>query len=90
MVHPVQDDWYIQRAFFMISGGSAGTNPDTTKMKTQNYLLKNKFGIYHFRRLIPLRFRHSLQQREIKRSLHTKNHTKALREARRYAVLTDL
>lgn len=55
-----------------------------------NYLLRNSYGIYHFRMAVPLRLRSALGQREVKRSLHTKSHGKALRLARRYATFLEL
>ncbi|MGB3212131.1 MAG: DUF6538 domain-containing protein [Desulforhopalus sp.] len=55
-----------------------------------NYLLRNSYGIYHFRMAVPLRLRPALGQREVKRSLHTKSHGKAIRLARRHATFLEL
>lgn len=59
-------------------------------MKAYSFLLKNSYGIYHFRMVVPKRLRPALRWREIKRSLHTKSHDQALRLARRYAALLEL
>lgn len=40
-------------------------------MDNPSYLLRNNYGIYHFRMVIPRRFRLTLQLREVKRSLKT-------------------
>ncbi len=59
-------------------------------MDNPKYLLKNSYGIYHFRMVVPKRLRPALGQREVKRSLNTKSHGKALRLARRYATFLEL
>ncbi len=55
-----------------------------------DYLLRNSYGIYHFRMVLPKRLRSPLGQREVKRSLKTKNHAKAVRLARKYATFLEL
>lgn len=55
-----------------------------------DYLLRNSYGIYHFRMVVPKRLRPALGQREVKRSLNTKSHGKALRLASRYATFLEL
>lgn len=52
-------------------------------MDNPTYLLRISYGIYHFRMVVPRRFRSTLQLREVKRSLNTKSHSQALRLARR-------
>jgi len=59
-------------------------------MDNPKYLLKNSYGIYHFRMVVPKRLRPALGQREVKRSLNTKSHEKALHLAPRYTTFLEL
>ena len=56
-----------------------------------NYLLKNGHGIYHFRLKVPKHLRHIVGQREIKRSLRTRDpvHAKRLAQIRAAQFLTQ-
>lgn len=55
-------------------------------MHTPSYLLKNSFGIYHLRLVVPKHLRHTVGKREIKKTLRTGNRREALRKARRLAT----
>ena len=61
----------------------------TLSRHPKNYLLLNSYGVYHFRRAVPKRFRSILKKTQIKKSLRTGNYTEAARKARKYAVETD-
>lgn len=54
------------------------------------YLLRNSYGNYPFRMAVPKRLCPALGQREVKESLNTKSHTKAICLARRHATLLEL
>lgn len=84
-------DWYIGgKPFFLGIYGGLTLEEYESSMSAYSFLLKNSYGIYHFRMVVPKRFRSPLQLREVKRSLHTKSHHQAMRLARRYAALLEL
>ncbi|MGI9571639.1 MAG: DUF6538 domain-containing protein, partial [Desulfobulbia bacterium] len=53
------------------------------------YLLKNSFGIYHFRVKVPAKLRSVIGKTEIKKSLRTKNKIIAERRAQLLAAYTE-
>lgn len=58
-------------------------------MKVPAYIQQNHYGIYHFRRAIPLELRPIFGKREITKSLQTRNPKKAIQSARFVAFQVD-
>lgn len=58
-------------------------------MKVPAYVQQNHYGIYHFRRAIPLELRSIIGKREITKSLQTRNPKKAIQLARFVAFQVD-
>ncbi|MGK2906853.1 MAG: DUF6538 domain-containing protein, partial [Desulfuromonadales bacterium] len=55
-------------------------------IRFDTYLLKNGFGIYHFRIAVPADLRPILGKREIKKTLRTSDETHAKKKAAVYAA----
>ena len=59
-------------------------------IRLSSYLKRNRFGIYYFRRVIPLSLRDRFVKREIYRSLRTSNRHNATVQSQVFGLVTDL
>lgn len=66
---------------------------DTLAMRIPHYIIKNHNGIYYFRYVIPKHLRHKFpnNNREIRRTLHTRSKHEAVKKAKFYwvAIMTN-
>ena len=58
-------------------------------MNIPSYVYQNGFGIYYFRIAIPKHLKPVIHKHEIRKSLKTTNYSYALKQARRFAVISE-